>query len=144
MDPADDQCSTFIYGLTSSWTLLFHTLPKGRGGPRVQTPTQARTSHPRVQINQQEDQNCRRGELQHQPFIRYMWEYHGEFAFWNSTGKTSSGQTGLCSSVCNTLPTAIPSLDREDGRYYKQTYTAAYHNGVYAWSWGPCVLQSDE
>lgn len=39
-------------------------------------------------------------------------------------------QTGIFSSLCAVSLTAILSLYRQNGRYYKQTYTAAYHKGV--------------
>lgn len=104
---------TSEYGLTPSWTLLFHAFHNARGGSHLQTPVQAKRSHPVVQMYQQKDQRCTREGLQNQLCITYAREYLGESAFWNCTGriKYSLGQTGTCNSVRNTLSTAILSLD---------------------------------
>lgn len=75
-------------------------------------------SHPVVQMYQQKDQSCTREGLQNQLCVRYVREYLRESAFWNCTGriKYSLGQTGICSSVCNTPSIAILSLDNRKER----------------------------
>lgn len=109
---------TSEYGLSPSWTLLFHVFHNTRGGSHLQAPARAKRSHPVVQMYQQKDQRCTREGLQNQLCIRYAREYFEESTCWNCTAriKYALGQTGICNSVCNTLSIAILSLDNRNER----------------------------